>query len=208
MDVQTTDLDGVLIVVPKVFADERGCFLETWHEARYGRAGLPTAMVQDNFSQSKHAVLRGLHYQEPRPQAKLVQAIEGEIFDVAVDIRVGSPTFARWVGVVLTGHNRRQLYIPEGFAHGFCVLSREALVSYKCTELYYPECDAGIAWNDPDLAIDWPIPQPILSAKDQRHPTLHCVSVERLPRWREAMSLSTLPRPRFSPTISPSRDAA
>ncbi len=171
MKVEDTDLPGVKLIHPRVFEDARGFFMETWHRARYREAGLPD-FVQDNLSCSKKGVLRGLHFQHPHPQGKLVQVLAGEIFDVAVDIRQGSPTFARWVGVVLSSKNRRQLYIPEGFAHGFCVLSEEALVAYKCTDVYHPEADRGLRWDDPDIGIAWPIEDPILSPKDAGAPRL------------------------------------
>ncbi len=171
MKVEETPLPGVKLIHPAAFADERGFFMETWHRERYRQAGFPD-FVQDNLSFSRKGVLRGLHFQHPHPQGKLVQALAGEIFDVAVDIRQGSPTFGRWVGYRLSGENRLQLYIPEGFAHGFCVLSETALVAYKCSDLYHPEADQGLRWNDPHLAIEWPIRNPILSPKDAAAPFL------------------------------------
>jgi len=167
-----TNLPGVVIVEPRVFPDARGFFLETWNRVRYGDAGLPADFAQDNLSLSSHGVLRGLHFQNPNPQGKLVYVLQGEIFDVAVDIRAGSPTFGQWVGVVLTAEGKRQLYIPEGFAHGFCVLSETALFAYKCTGVYNPRAEHTVLWSDPDVAIDWPVSEPILSDKDARAPRL------------------------------------
>ncbi|MDP9457237.1 MAG: dTDP-4-dehydrorhamnose 3,5-epimerase [Actinomycetota bacterium] len=172
MNVRETDLPGVLVVEPDVFGDERGFFLETWNRARYEAAGLPSDFVQDNLSFSSRGVLRGLHFQNPHPQGKLVYVLQGEVFDVAVDIRVGSPTFGRWVGVSLSAENKRQLWVPEGFAHGFVVTSEKALFSYKCTDFYYREAEAGVLWNDPDIGIDWPIANPTLSDKDLAAPRL------------------------------------
>jgi dTDP-4-dehydrorhamnose 3,5-epimerase len=178
-----TELPDVVVVEPTVFSDARGLFLETYNAETYEQAGLPAMMVQDNLSWSRAGVLRGLHYQHPCPQGKLVQVLDGEVFDVAVDIRAGSPTFGRWSGVTLSSTNRRQVYIPEGFAHGFCVTSDHALVSYKCTEVYRPSCDAGIAWNDPQIGIKWPVKTPVLSAKDQASPRLADVPLENLPLY-------------------------
>ena len=172
MKVLETELPGVLVVEPYVFGDERGFFLETWNQARYEDAGLPGNFVQDNLSFSSRGVLRGLHFQNPHPQGKLVHVLQGEVFDVAVDIRVGSPTFGRWVGVSLSSENKRQLWVPEGFAHGFVVTSEKALFSYKCTDFYHREAEAGVVWNDPDIGIDWPIANPTLSDKDRAAPRL------------------------------------
>ncbi|PLS86113.1 MAG: dTDP-4-dehydrorhamnose 3,5-epimerase [Actinobacteria bacterium] len=172
MNVLKTDLPGVLVFEPNVFGDERGFFLETWNRARYEEAGLPSDFVQDNLSFSSRGVLRGLHFQNPHPQGKLVYVLQGEVFDVAVDIRVGSPTFGRWVGVSLSSENKRQLWVPEGFAHGFVVTSKKALFSYKCTDFYHREAEAGVVWNDPDIGIDWPIANPTLSDKDLAAPRL------------------------------------
>jgi dTDP-4-dehydrorhamnose 3,5-epimerase len=169
MRVVCTDLADVLIVEPDVFQDSRGFFLETYHAEKYGKAGLDVTFVQDNHSRSVAGTLRGLHLQRTRPQGKLVRAIEGEIYDVAVDVRPDSPTFGRWVGVTLTAENFRQCYIPPGFAHGFCVLSEYAQVEYKCTDFYNPADEIGIAWDDPAIGISWPITAPILSARDQAH---------------------------------------
>jgi len=167
-----TELPGVLILEPKVFGDQRGFFMETYHQDRYRQAGLSQRFVQDNHSRSRRGVLRGLHYQLLQPQGKLVGVVRGRVFDVAVDIRQGSPTFGRWVSVVLDDQDHRQLYIPPGFAHGFCVLSAEADFVYKCTDYYHPESERGIAWNDPDIGIRWPDLEIALSNKDTHNPTL------------------------------------
>ncbi len=166
MDVTETDLAGVLLITPQVFGDPRGQLFESYHAARYADSGITSTFVQDNVSRSQRDVLRGLHFQHPHGQAKLVQVLDGEIFDVAVDIRVGSPQFGQWVGVRMNSDERRQLFIPEGFAHGFVVLSETALFSYKCSDSYYPECEKSVLWNDPDIGIDWPVSSPILSTKD------------------------------------------
>jgi len=172
MNVIATSLPGVLIIEPRVFRDERGFFFETYHAERYRDAGLDVTFVQDNHSRSVRGTLRGLHWQVERPQGKLVRVLFGEIFDVAVDIRVDSPTFGDWVGVSLSADNFRQAWIPPGFAHGFCVTSEVAEVEYKCTDFYDPPSERGLIWNDPEVSIDWPITDPILSARDQRHPGL------------------------------------
>lgn len=166
MRVTPTALADVLMVQPAVHTDARGYFLETFHAERYAQAGITGPFVQDNLSYSRRGVLRGLHYQWPNPQGKLVYVVQGEIFDVAVDIRRQSPTFGRWVGVSLSADNHCQLWIPPGFAHGFCVTSDTALVAYKCTALYVPNCDRAIRWDDPDIGIKWPVVAPELSAKD------------------------------------------
>jgi len=167
-----TKLKAVVLVEPDVFEDPRGYFLETYHAGRYAEGGIAGPFVQDNFSHSVRGTLRGLHYQLKHAQGKLVMALTGRIFDVAVDIRKGSPTFTQWVGVELSGENKRQLYIPPGFAHGFCVLSDTADVLYKCTDVYAPQDERGIVWNDPAIAIAWPIAEPLLSRKDQAYPCL------------------------------------
>ena len=172
MRVHTTDLPGVLVIEPVVHRDDRGFFVETYHADRYRDHGIAAPFVQDNRSRSTAGTLRGLHLQLQRPQGKLIQVIEGEIFDVAVDVRRGSPTFGRWVSVNLTADTFRQVYIPPGFAHGFCVISPIAQVEYKCTEVYNPASEIGIAWNDPAIGIAWPIDEPRLSPRDSRHPTL------------------------------------
>lgn len=174
MNVVKTALEGVVIIEPDVFADERGFFLETFEESRYREAlGIEDRFVQDNLSMSKKGVLRGLHYQAPPfGQGKLVSVLSGKVFDVAVDIRFGSPTFGKHVGVELSGENHRQFFVPAGFAHGFAVLSDTALFAYKCTNVYSREHDRGVLWSDPALGIDWDITDPIVSEKDQRHPLL------------------------------------
>jgi dTDP-4-dehydrorhamnose 3,5-epimerase len=171
--VSPTRLPGVVIIEPDVHRDDRGYFVETFHANRYlEEAGIRSDFVQDNLSYSEHGVLRGLHAQRAYPQGKLVRVSRGTVFDVAVDIDPGSPTFKQWVGVKLSGENQRQLWIPPGFAHGFQVLSETADSQYKCTEYYDPDDEIGVIWNDPDLAIDWPIDDPIVSAKDRSLPTL------------------------------------
>ena len=162
-----TKLPGVTIIEPKVFGDERGFFMETWQKPRYAEAGITEDFVQDNLSYSQKGVLRGLHLQNPKSQGKLVSVLGGEVFDVAVDVRPGSATFGEWVGVLLSSENRRQLYVPPGFAHGFCVTSDNALFTYKCTETYHPEHEIAIKWDDQDIGVKWPIENPSLSTKDQ-----------------------------------------
>ena len=166
MKVEQTKLEGVLLVTPQVFGDDRGFFMETYNQAKGVELGLPAEFVQDNHSKSSKGVLRGLHYQNPQWQGKLVRVVQGEIFDVAVDIRHGSPTFGEWVGAYLNDENKQQLYVPEGFAHGFVVTSDTAEVIYKCTSLYAPDQEGSIQWNDPDIGIDWPLDSPLLSQKD------------------------------------------
>lgn len=168
MKVEKTKLEGVLLVTPKVFGDDRGFFMETYNQQVAAELGLPSQFVQDNHSKSSYGVLRGLHYQSPQWQGKLVRTVQGEIYDVAVDIRDGSPTYGEWVGVYLNDENKQQLYVPEGFAHGFCVTSDTAEVVYKCTSLYAPEQEGSLLWNDPDIGIDWPIASPNLSTKDEQ----------------------------------------
>jgi len=170
--VTPTQLPGVLLVEPKVFRDARGFFLETFHVERYAAAGIPGPFVQDNLSRSGKGTLRGLHFQEPQAQGKLVQVLRGAVFDVAVDVRKGSPHFGRWVGVELNDENRHQLWIPSGFAHGFCVLSDSADFFYKCTALFAPEAERAIRWDDPALGIRWPVEAPRLSTKDAAAPRL------------------------------------
>jgi dTDP-4-dehydrorhamnose 3,5-epimerase len=172
MEVHKSGLPDVLVVEPKVFADQRGFFLESFNGPRYRDAGIDGPFVQDNLTRTIKGVLRGLHFQLNFPQGKLVAAINGEIFDVAVDIRRGSPSFGQWAGFVLNDENRRQIWIPPGFAHGFCVLSDYAYVTYKCTDVYHPEDDYHVSWNDPAIAIDWPVAEPVLSDKDQKLRTL------------------------------------
>ncbi len=172
MNVIQTELPGVLILEPKRFGDDRGFFMEMFHAKRYAEAGITGPFVQDNFSRSVKGTLRGLHFQEPHAQGKLVQALAGAVYDVAVDIRRGSPTFGKWVGVELSADNRRQLWVPAGFAHGFCVVSESADFHYKCTDFYAPGAERCIAWNDPDLGIPWPVSSPLLSPKDSAAPRL------------------------------------
>jgi dTDP-4-dehydrorhamnose 3,5-epimerase len=171
-----TRLAGVTLIEPDVHQDPRGFFLETWHQRKYAEAGICGPFVQDNHSHSARGTLRGLHAQLRRPQGKLVRAVEGEMFDVAVDIRRGSPSFGRWVGFVLSGANFRQLWVPPGFAHGFCVLSERVHVEYKCTEFYDRQDELAIAWNDPAIGIEWPIASPVLSPKDAAAPRLEAVA--------------------------------
>lgn len=167
------EIPEVMLVEPKAFADHRGYFVETYKRSDFEANGIPELFVQDNHSYSVRGVLRGLHYQmDPKAQGKLVSVIQGEIFDVAVDIREGSPTYGRWVGVTLSAKDHQMLYVPAGFAHGFCVVSNEADVVYKVTEEYAPEVDRGIRWNDPDVGVRWPIAQPLLSPKDAQLPLL------------------------------------
>jgi dTDP-4-dehydrorhamnose 3,5-epimerase len=173
MKVTATDLPGVLLIEPRVFADERGFFLETFQRERYEEAlGRPLDFVQDNHSRSVHGVLRGLHFQVNHPQAKLVRVVHGVVFDVAVDVDPRSPHFGHWVGATLSEENKHQLFIPEGYAHGFVVLSDFADFEYKCIGYYWPDDESGLVWNDADVGIDWPIAEPIVSAKDQELPTL------------------------------------
>lgn len=168
-----TEIDGVYIIEPKVFGDNRGYFMETYNENEFKANGLDYTFVQDNQSKSKKGVLRGLHFQKTHPQAKLVRVLEGEVLDVAMDLRKGSKTYGKWVGVVLSEENKKMFMIPRGFAHGFVVLSDTATFAYKCDEFYHPEDEGGIAWNDPDVAIDWQYEgEPLLSEKDKKHPTL------------------------------------
>ncbi|MCP3168555.1 dTDP-4-dehydrorhamnose 3,5-epimerase [Myxococcus qinghaiensis] len=172
MKVTPLEIPDLLLVEPKVFGDDRGFFMELFHAKRYADAGIPGPFVQDNYSRSARGTLRGLHFQEPQGQGKLVQVFAGSVYDVALDVRRGSTTFGQWVAVELSAENRRQLWIPPGFAHGFCVTSDTADFHYKCTTLYAPETERCIAWNDPDLAIPWPVSEPLLSPKDLRAPRL------------------------------------
>jgi dTDP-4-dehydrorhamnose 3,5-epimerase len=178
-----TTLPGVLIIESQVHYDERGFFLETYHAQKYAALGIADTFVQDNHSKSVQGAVRGLHLQVGRPQAKLVRVIEGEIYDVAVDVRRGSPTFGRWTAVSLSAENFRQCFVPAGFAHGFAVLSPTAQVEYKCTDVYDPKSEAGILWNDPDLAISWPVERPVVSDRDRRNPRLADV-MGRLPTFQ------------------------
>lgn len=186
MNIVKTALPGVLIIEPRVHGDARGFFQETYHAQRYDAAGITAAFVQDNHSRSSKGVLRGMHLQLHHPQGKLVRVTQGAVFDVAVDVRLGSPSFGRWVGVTLSEDNFRQLYIPPGFAHGFLALSERVDFLYKCTDYYYPDDEVGVLWNDPDIGIEWPdIGMPYrLSERDLGNPCLS-ESSERLPRYAE-----------------------
>jgi dTDP-4-dehydrorhamnose 3,5-epimerase len=177
----------IIIIEPEVFGDDRGFFTEMYHQKKFQAAGIKDVFVQDNRARSSKGTLRGLHYQIKRPQGKLVWALSGEIFDVAVDIRPGSATFGKWIGITLSDENKTGVYIPPDFAHGYCVVSEEAEVFYKCNELYMPEFERGIRWNDPALNIDWPINKPILSEKDGKAPQMANAD---LPSNREAPDLS------------------
>lgn len=181
MKVVESDLPGVRIIEPAVFKDSRGKFMEIYHHERYRNEKIDETFIQDNVSYSGQNTLRGLHYQYPHAQAKLVQVVLGEVFDVAVDIRKGSRTFGKWVGVHLSDTNHRQLFIPKGYAHGFCVLSQSAVFMYKCSDVYHPETEYGILWSDPKIGITWPISQPLLSEKDASYPLLQDVADHRLP---------------------------
>jgi dTDP-4-dehydrorhamnose 3,5-epimerase len=186
MKVTETDLPGCLVLEPKVFGDDRGFFYESFNRDKLSAIGLPSQFVQGNVSRSDRGVLRGLHFQWPKPQGKLVSVIEGEAWDVAVDVRRGSPTFGQWTAVVLSAENKRHFWIPEGFAHGFVTLSETALFTYVCTDTYDRDADAGIRWNDADLAIDWPVASPLLSDKDAKLPFLAEVAPERLPGYPQS----------------------
>ena len=184
LQVIETSLPGVLVVKPRVFADPRGFFMETYRENVLAAFGIAERFVQDNHSRSSRGVLRGLHYQLRNPQAKLCRVAGGEVLDIAVDIRVGSPTFGKWVSVLLSGDNQYQLYIPKGFAHGFVVLSETADFLYKCSDYYDASDDRGVLWNDPEIGIDWQTPAPILSDKDQRYLPLSQIAPDQLPRYQ------------------------
>jgi len=184
MKITPMSLPEVLLVEPQRFGDARGYFMETWRQERYQAAGINQPFVQDNLSRSVRGILRGLHLQNPNAQGKLVYVLEGEVFDVAVDVRVGSPHFGQWTGAVLSSEDHRQLWIPPGFAHGFCVTSATALFAYKCTAPYSAADEVGVLWNDPALAIPWPVATPQLSAKDGALPRLADIDKVRLPRYR------------------------
>lgn len=172
MRVTELALEGVRLIEPRVFRDDRGYFAETWRADRFAEAGLPDPFVQDNQSQSSRGTLRGLHWQWRRPQAKLVRVLSGTIFDAVVDVRRGSPAFGRWLGVELAADPMRWLYVPIGYAHGFCVLSDVAVVEYKCSDVYDPGGESGLPWDDPSIAIAWPVAAPVLSPRDRQHPPL------------------------------------
>ncbi len=185
MKATETALPGVWVFEPEVFADERGYFTELWRDVRYAGVGVPGTFVQDNLSVSRRGVLRGLHYQWPAAQGKLVSVLEGEVFDVVVDVRKGSPTFGRWVSEHLSATNHRQLWVPGGFAHGFLVLSDRALFHYKVTSAYEREDEVTLRWNDPALAINWPVQTPVLSHRDAAAPGLADLPEARLPTWSQ-----------------------
>lgn len=183
MNIVETNLPDVLIIEPRVFGDERGFFVETWNGKRYEEAGLPGRFVQDNLSYSARGVLRGLHFQNPQPQGKLVSVLRGEVFDVAVDIRVGSPTFGEWTGVTLSAENKRQFYVPPDFAHGFLVTGEDTLFFYKCTDYYAPSAEGIVLWNDPEIGIEWPTDAPTLSERDSKAPSLREMPEGSLPHY-------------------------
>lgn len=183
MKIIPTPLPGCIIIEPAVFSDSRGIFYESWNAQRFAQAGLPSTFLQNNVSVSSKNVLRGLHYQWPRPQGKFVSVLEGEVYDVAVDIRPQSPHYKQHTAVILSGENKRHFWIPEGFAHGFVVLSDQAIFSYACTDVYVKEADAGIRWNDAECAIDWPVRNPIVSDKDAAAPFLKNIASDRLPEY-------------------------
>jgi len=172
MDAFDTDLPGVRVFEPDVYTDHRGAFMEVWNARTYRRHGLAATFVQDNLSRSKEGVLRGLHFQNPRPQGKLISVVQGAVYDVVVDVRAGADTFGAWHGTALSAENARQLYVPEGYAHGFVVTSGPALFHYKCTDFYHPEADQTVRWDDPQIGIDWPVRDPLLSEKDAKAPCL------------------------------------
>jgi dTDP-4-dehydrorhamnose 3,5-epimerase len=180
MNVVPGQINGLLVIEPKVFGDARGFFMETWNRRKYEEAGINVAFVQDNISVSRRGALRGLHFQNPNPQGKLVSVLQGEVLDVVVDIRRASSTFGKYEAVHLSDENKRQFYIPPGFAHGFLVLSDTAMFHYKCTDFYSPKDEMTILWNDPALGIKWPIPDPIISEKDAKGLLLKAVTQERL----------------------------
>ncbi|MEF2155267.1 dTDP-4-dehydrorhamnose 3,5-epimerase [Luteimonas sp. FXH3W] len=183
MNILKTSLDGCLVLEPHVFTDERGWFFESFNLDKTLALGSDVRFRQGNTSSSIRGALRGLHYQWPRPQGKLISVVRGEVWDVAVDIRRGSPQFGQWTAVVLSAENKRQLWIPEGFAHGFVTLSDTAVFTYLCTDTYQPQCDANVAWDDPELAIDWPLKDVLLSPKDAAAPRLVDIAADRLPEY-------------------------
>lgn len=180
-----TRLPGVCVIEPIVHGDARGYFFESFHAEKYRALGIDVRFVQSNVSRSARGVLRGLHYQWPDPQGKLVTVLDGEVYDVAVDIRRGSPTFGQWEAAMLTAANHRQFWIPEGFAHGFCVVSDSATFMYQCTALYAAAADAGVRWNDAAIGVDWPVAEPLLSAKDRQSPFLADIPPDRLPAFAD-----------------------
>lgn len=184
MKVTQTRIPSVLLIEARIFKDPRGFFMESWHQTRYLESGIPAQFVQDNVSYSSRGVLRGLHFQSPSPQGKLVSVLKGEIFDVAVDLRVGSPHFGQWVGANLSSENNLQLWVPEGFAHGFCVVSETAMVTYKCTSLYAPQYEVSLQWNDPDVGVEWPQIPPSLSTKDEKGIRLRDIPRDKLFQYK------------------------
>jgi dTDP-4-dehydrorhamnose 3,5-epimerase len=186
MNVENLAIPEVKLIKPRVFPDDRGFFLQTYHQDQYFQAGIEVRFVQDNWSRSTRGVLRGLHYQLKHAQDKLVSVVRGEVFDVAVDIRRGSPTFGKWVGQILSDSNRHQMFIPKGFAHGFCVLSGEADFVYKCSDFYAPGDEYGIRWDDPDIGVHWPDRQASVSPRDAAYPFLGAVPPDRLPEYRDS----------------------
>ena len=183
MKMKKLDLVGAVIIDPDVFPDSRGYFLETYQRNRYREFGIDETFVQDNLSFSTRGTLRGLHYQHPHSQAKLVQVIQGEVLDVIVDVRRGSPTFGHWSGVALSEENHRQLFVPGGFAHGYFVVSDNAVFTYKCSDFYTPDCEKGVLWSDPDIGIDWPVKVQTLSEKDGKYPLLKNIPNDDLPEF-------------------------
>ncbi len=181
MNIIETAIEGPLIIAPKIFKDRRGFFMETYNRQKYASAGITDTFVQDNLSYSLKNTIRGLHFQIRYSQAKLVQAVSGEVFDVAVDLRPGSATFGKWTGARLSDTNGRQMYIPKGFAHGFCVLSEFALFHYKCSEFYAPDDEGGIIWSDQEIGIKWPVENPVISEKDKQYPNFSDLSPGQLP---------------------------
>lgn len=182
MKVTELELQGVLLIEPRVFRDERGSFVESWNAGRFAAAGVEIEFVQDNVSWSRRGVIRGLHYQHPQGQAKLTSVLQGEVWDVVVDIRRGSPKFGRWTAVALSGDNQRQLFVPEGYAHGFAVTSEEAIFTYKCSRYYDPACEWTLRWDDPDLGIDWGVSDPVVSEKDRHGLRLAELGTHALPQ--------------------------
>jgi dTDP-4-dehydrorhamnose 3,5-epimerase len=182
VNVRETELPGVLLIEPVVHRDARGSFMEAWRHSRYAQAGMPRPFVQQNVARSTRGVLRGMHFQHPFPQDKLVYVLDGAIFDAVVDLRVDSPSFGRTLSIELSAENARQLYVPGGFAHGYCVLSESALVAYHCTAEYHRDAERAIAWNDPQVGIVWPVAAPLLSDKDRQAPRLDQIDPTHLPR--------------------------
>lgn len=180
--IKDSEISGIKIITPQIHKDDRGYFFESFNSKDFANLGLPTKFLQDNQVLSKKGTLRGLHYQLKYPQGKLVRVIQGEVFDVAVDIRIGSPTFGKYVEFNLSGENNKIMYIPAGFAHGYVVLSETAIFQYKCTEIYHPEDEYGLIWNDKDLNIQWPVKNPILSERDKKLPTIQLIDKKHLPK--------------------------